>query len=415
VTAEDAARSAADREPLDRTRLLAARLLAATAQPYLASALFSMSVVESREVPTMGVDRWWRCYANPAFVARTPVPELAAVWLHEAGHLVRDHHARAERLHPDLAGSPERVNAAEDCEINDDLGPDRAELARAGIALPAGALVPGTWGMPPGLPFEEYLRRLPAARPGGGGAECGPGAHGRARGWELPEPRGSGAWVGGTEAEALRRLVAAEIRAHARGRDDVPGGWRRWAEAHGVPQVDWRRVLAGRIRAAVAWTAGAVDYTYRRPSRRGAALPGVVLPSLRRPAPAVAVVVDTSASMEREDLDAALTEIDGILRGIGVGRDRTTVLACDAGAGTAQRVSSAREVVLTGGGGTDMRVGIDAALRGPAPPDVVVVLTDGWTPWPDRPPRARVIAGLIGRDAPAPPAWIDRVTITPGA
>ncbi|MGI8329584.1 hypothetical protein ACRYCC_06430 [Actinomadura scrupuli] len=29
------------------------------------------------------------------------------------------------------------------------------------------------------------------------------------------------------------------------------------------PTVDWRRMLAGAVREAVAWAAGAVDYTYR--------------------------------------------------------------------------------------------------------------------------------------------------------
>ena len=78
-------------------------------------------------------------------------------------------------------------------------------------------------------------------------------------------------------------------------------------------------------------------------------------------------------------------------------------------------MASADEIVLTGGGGTDRRVGIDAALRTRTPPDIVIVLTDGATPWPDRPPRARLIAGLIGHDPPAPPGWIQRVSIAPGS
>lgn len=37
---------------------------------------------------------------------------------------------------------------------------------------------------------------------------------------------------------------------------------------------------------------------------------------------------------------------------------------------------------LSGGGGTDMCLGIDAMLRGRTP-SVVVVFTDGETPWPE--------------------------------
>ncbi len=50
-----------------------------------------------------------------------------------------------------------------------------------------------------------------------------------------------------------------------------------------------------------------------------------------------------------------------------------------------------------GGGGTDMGEGIAQAVALRARPSVVVVLTDGWTPWPQTPPpRTKVVAGLIG-------------------
>ena len=42
----------------------------------------------------MAVDRHWRCYVSPGFVDRTPVEELAGVWVHEVSHLLRDHHGR---------------------------------------------------------------------------------------------------------------------------------------------------------------------------------------------------------------------------------------------------------------------------------------------------------------------------------
>ena len=160
---------------LDRTRLLAARYRAAQDRPYLATALFSITVVESPRVATMGVDRHWRCYVSPAFVARTPVPELAAVWIHEVAHLLRDHHGRADRLPPGTAADHYRINVAQDCEINDDLLADR-------LPLPPGRLEPATYGMPAGLLFEKYLTLLPPAvqvEP-----DCGSGAHGVDRPWE---------------------------------------------------------------------------------------------------------------------------------------------------------------------------------------------------------------------------------------
>lgn len=90
--------SGESRGALDLDKLYAARLHAARARPYLATALFALYTVESRRVPTMAVDRHWRCYVSPAFVDRMPVEELAGVWVHEVSHLLRDHHGRGDRV-----------------------------------------------------------------------------------------------------------------------------------------------------------------------------------------------------------------------------------------------------------------------------------------------------------------------------
>jgi len=66
------------------------------------------------------------------------------------------------------------------------------------------------------------------------------------------------------------------------------------------------------------------------------------------------------------------------------------VIACDAEAHQAQRLRSLSAVDnlrLKGGGGTDMGAGIEAALALRPRPHVVVVITDGDTPWPSERPR----------------------------
>ncbi|MEV5671935.1 VWA-like domain-containing protein [[Kitasatospora] papulosa] len=386
---------------MDTTKLLAARYRAAADRPYLASALYALTVVASDEVPTMGVDRYWRCYVSPGFVDRTPVVELAAVWVHEVAHLLRDHHGRAELLPPADRRDRHRVNVAQDCEINDDLIAD-------GLPLPAGRMEPRLFGLPEGQLFEAYLPALP---PSPVTHDCGSGAHGQPSDWESGDRAGP-AGVGAVEAEALRRHTAEAMRAHARARGALPGGWKRWADEVLEPTVDWRRALAGAVRDAAAWASGAIDYTYHRPSRRSAALRGIVLPSLRRPLPRVAVVIDTSGSMGEAEIAAALGEVTGVLREVGVRGNRVTVLACDADVQAVSRVTATGQITLGGGGGTDMRVGIAAALAGPERPSVVVVLTDGLTPWPDETPSCRLVAALVGPSAPAPPPWIETVRVT---
>ncbi|MET9885552.1 VWA-like domain-containing protein [Streptomyces sp. NPDC006430] len=390
---------------LDRAKLLAARYKAAEARPYLASALYALTVVPSAGVRTMGVDRHWRCYVAPAFVEATPVAELAGVWIHEVAHLLRDHHGRADRLSAADQRDPVRINIAQDCEINDDLLAD-------GLALPEGRMEPRLFGLPTGGMFETYLPAIPATPPHA--PNCGSGAHGAPSPWELDGGAGP-TRIGPVEAEALRRQTAEAVRAHQRARGKVPAGWQRWAQELLEPTVDWRRALSGAVREAAAWAGGAVDYTYRRPSRRTPALGGrVVLPSLRRPLPRVAIVIDTSGSMGEDELAAALGEVTGVLREVGVRGNRVAVLACDADVHTVARVTSTEQVALAGGGGTDMRVGINAALAMPDRPNIVVVLTDGYTPWPDETPSCRLIAALIGAGAPQPPGWVETVRVGPG-
>src|SRR5690348_5025720 len=109
--------------------------------------------------------------------------------------------------------------------------------------------------------------------------------------------------------------------------------------------------------------------------------------------------------MTDDDLAQALAEVAGVLRGVGVDANHITVLACDAAAHVAQRLTSVEQLRLAGGGGTDLRVGIAAALASTPRPQIIVVLTDGVTPWPEIPIPARVIAGLLGPQTPQPPAF----------
>jgi len=209
------------------------------------------------------------------------------------------------------------------------------------------------------------------------------------------------------------RQVAAHERANGRG--SVPAGMTRWAADLLDPVVDWRAELRSVVSNRCAAVTGRRDYSYRRPGRRHAPA-GVILPSMIAPAPpSGAIVLDTSGSMSSADLAQGVAEVAGILKNVSRGRSRLSVIACDAAAASAQAVRNAADVALVGGGGTDMRIGMDAAAALRPRTDFVVVFTDGDTPWPLEPPAqktgARYIAVLCAGDRPGVPLWMHKIVV----
>lgn len=247
---------------------------------------------------------------------------------------------------------------------------------------------------------------IPPVRPAPAAGRCGSCATGVPESWEKSDDNS-----GLTKAQAAQalRVTAQEI---ARNISDVPGHLRRFAEERlAPPRVDWRRELASAVRAAISSKAGACDYSYSRPNRRQGRVGNgsIVFPALRQPTPTVAVVVDTSGSIRDSELQMSLRQIEEIIRNTG---NDVTVLAVDTEVTSKKRVANTRKLDLVGGGGTDMRVGIDAALKSKPTPDVVVVLTDGYTPWPNHAPRkTKVIAALLDETAQTPD-WARRIICT---
>jgi predicted metal-dependent peptidase len=206
-------------------------------------------------------------------------------------------------------------------------------------------------------------------------------------------------------SEAVRQQVAVEIMRHVASRGDVPANLRRWAKERLHPKVNWRAVLRNSVRQCLVTLRQRRFPSYALRHRRAEALDPFFLPGAYGRLPRVAVVVDTSGSVSDAMLAQALGELRGVLRS----GARVTLYSVDAGVHHVQRVFRGDPVALYGGGGTDMRVGIARALEDGH--ELIVVLTDGYTPWPSTPPRARVVVGLLGDCPNGPPSWAKVVRI----
>lgn len=396
----------------------AARVKLSQDRPYLAAALYRVVPVAKPGLGTMAVDAWWRLYFDPT--CNWEVPVIANVMYHEVGHLLRDHSGRAKSL---TEYDPNLWNRAADAEINDDI------IAEGRNDWPFEPCTPGkSFSMPDGLTAEEYYASVPQDKHGSsagdgtpkpGSGECG-GAAGNPGNYEDGPPfgqedakgnkgkEGAARGLGEVEADMVRAQVARDIQDASKSQGTVPAWLDRWANGILTPKVDWRKVLAGQVRQALADAAGAVNFTYTRPSRRQ--VPNVILPNLRRPVPNIAVVVDTSGSMGEEMLSRILGEVNGILKAAGA-QSGVDCIVCDANVKSAARVFKAEQIKLAGGGGTDMRVGIEAAMRRSVRPHAIIVLTDGYTPWPSAPIGPRVIAAIVGAGSESTPDWIKTVRV----
>lgn len=471
-------------------KVRAARAKAVYLRWYFRHALYALVPRESREVPTLGVDKWGRLYFNPEFVHSVSIDELAAVLLHEVAHKLRRHHERAEALgvtHATFA----QANIAQDCEINDDLR-EEIRTIRDLPELPGQPWYPEAIGCKEGEVWEVYYAHImdnpeklsekvsqqsagggmqqtdqatqrqdgeggdgqggngqkgrqkgsgggseqkgggkseqsggKSEQSGGGPSEgrkgwngrhqCGSAAHGVAMPWEDKAPS-SGGGEGTEEGDwrDIEKRVATEIKEQAaKGRGKVPGSWVEWADAVLKPvRIPWEQELAGTMRRAMNDVAGKMFHSYSRPSRRASAMPNIIMPSMRRPVPIIAIVADTSGSMNENDLALVRGTVTDIAQAMGA---TVALIATDAQVhGGVQRVQDGRRAVLAGRGGTDMRVGVEHALTEVRPrPDVIVVITDAFTPWPEEEPPARVVVAAIRSDACSDSMFSDAINAVP--
>lgn len=396
--------------------LQAARLRVSKDRPYLNAVLWSLTPVPKPGMGTFAVDKYYRWYYDPDITNWT-MPQMAGALQHEVYHLLRDHHARAELINADNMG----WNIAGDLEINDDL-------ALENVTLPDGCLQPKMFKLPDGETAEFYYQRIPKQpvnggngypQTGDGQASPGKGKCGSASGiagqWEDAAPgqrNGDGSMsapgVREHEADLIKRQVAQDIQASA-SRGDVPEWLKRWAKETMNPTVNWRKELEARVRRARADAMGMVDYTYRKLSRRASLDRRIIYPAMRRPIVNAAVVIDTSGSIGDKELSKAMGEIKGILKACGMAD--VNAIVCDADVKSAKRVFRPEDIVLSGGGGTDMRIGINHALADKPRPDIIIVLTDGYTPWPEAPIAARLIACIIGGSMQGVPEWARAIEV----
>ena len=386
-----------------------ARAYSAKQLPWFSPALFRCRIVITTAVPIAAIDVHYNVYWNPEVVelmsnSRTErkriLEELAFIWVHEICHVLREHSARARQI----GANPQRWNYAADLEINDSNWP--------GIQAPTlfPPLLPQQYKLPIGKTVEWYYKQEALTQELEQSWDDGSGAHGIARPWEVEDTHRQE--IPEIGRSIIQREVAQQMRQQLPG--TLPGGWGLWVKHTLEPKIDWRPVLRKRLTTAIAVGRGSrVDYSYQHPNRRATTFAPVILPSLTgAQSHQLVVVVDTSGSMSGAPLEQAIAELYGILRQV---HQSVNLIPCDTQEYTPiplRREADLRKLLrLPGGGGTNMIRGIEAALELSPVPDTVLVLTDGFTPYPSQRYKIPVVFGIIGQDVlhpssiPPNPPW----------
>ncbi len=441
--------------------LASGRALIQAESIYFLSLVHGLVPYETREVRTAGVTPGMVFYYNPDYieslfeeargstnVARTAASKTAFVQLHEGQHVLRRHFERRGLRDQAL------WNRATDFSINNDL---RA----MGWIPPTGALLPNEHGLPEGLTAEEYYDLLLQQQeqkqgPGKPQEQSGkqdPNAQQKASGSGAPGDEGGsgqddkegeggacsgccGSGAGNTDGTGLQDLerkidaemgraqvdcdrlekqVANDINQHVQqyGRGKLPGNLTEWAQkALEPPKVRWEKELAHILRATCGrLESGGHDYSFSRISKRSFTR-RLIRPGMVSYMPEGCVILDTSGSMNKKQLEIGLRETAGVLAGLGV--PRIWFLQADTRVAAEPKLIKTRElqnIEIKGRGGTSFIQALEAVTRLRPRPAFVIYFTDGDGDAPNSPPPGvDVIWAIVpGRDSREPPCSWGRV------
>ena len=322
-----------------------------------------------------------------AFVEGLTDAELRFVLLHETKHKMYQHLFVWRKLYDEDA---QLANQACDYVINLEI----YDLDKRGgfITMPKGGLVNEQYR---GLDSSEVFAKLKDDKANGGSAA----------GDALDEHDWEGAQtLSDSDKEELTKELTSAIRTGALLAGKQGGDVDRSFEATMQSTVDWTEQLREFVSATVT---GRGDSTWARPNRRWLQqdmyMPSQVSESIGN----ICVAIDTSGSTTAELIGKSLSELVSICENSQP--DRVDLLYWDtAVAGHELYTEADYQGMITstrpkGGGGTDVNAVFDYIDENKLEPECLIVITDGYTPYPQHPSSYPVIWAMIDNRHTVPP------------
>ena len=234
------------------------------------------------------------------------------------------------------------------------------------------------------------------------------------RPWEKGPPSDEDPGLDKAQQDLLEAVTAKAIEDHIRGcgRGSVGEALAKQAGDLLHKPVDPTKELAARVKYCVDSGSGFGDYSYARFNNR--ATGGMILPSSVKPIPRVTVIIDTSGSMEKDDLALGLEVLGNALKNLPDPRG-LRVLVGGTRVEAAKNVFRKEQIELLEGGGTDIEEIMRQAAEERPAPKALLVITDGETHWGDEPVHPNVVIALTRspRWLPPPPKHYTTVLLNP--
>jgi len=384
-------------------------------EPYLAAAIAQYPIVDASDTSwcdTMATDGY-RIYYNRSFAESLSASDVKFVLAHEVCHCVLGHIDRKEDRHPGL------WNIAIDLATNFMLGV-------FGLNVPKSALYDPQYA---DLTAEEIYTLL-KKDPGGNIKRLGlegrfPDLEGKGKTGSDHSVSNEGGGDGGlklfdhhleappegmdgsnrpvdSELREMRRDLLKPITDHLKSRGTIPGCWGETVRMAGEESFPWREVLS-RFMTGLRHD----DYRWSPPNKKHI-WRGLYLPSIGTPAPHhIAVAVDTSGSMSSHSLGSILSFLDSLRK---AHNSSLSVIQCDANIQDDKTYEpwddpDFENFKFYGRGGTDfqpvfklLHKKAQAGMRF----DCLIFFTDGYGPFPERPPEFPVLWVFYGNNFTPP-------------
>lgn len=330
---------------------------------FFATIILSTPHKADPSIPTACTDGMTVWY-NPQFVAGLSVDKAVFLWLHEAGHIICDHGSRLQGRHHEV------WNHACDYAVN-------RMLDSAGLKIIPGGLLDSRFvGMSEDQIYEVLLKEAKKHQKAGGGQEPSD-----VMGQDVRAPADTSAEGRAKVRRSIQERVS-QAASMARLSGKMTGELEKFVTDILNPVVPWQELLRDYMTRI-----SKDDESWSRRNRR---FDKVYLPSRwSQTMGLVGVIRDISGSITHEDQAKTVAEVESIAHS--TRPESIHIVAADTKVKHEDVFSLGDTVRIEPmtGGGTDMRVPLDYMET--LSPDVVVLITDGHTPWPAAEPNYPLI------------------------